>query len=239
MKRKVLSFISLIMIISMAITITGCGGNNNQEKTENTSKISTENKKIVNDDGEEFIIDTTKKGEIKKDAESLNSDVVVLLGKEYTFPIKMSELFDNGWRLNNGYEYQTEFDANTTTDLLSYYLVDDESGKEITLGKITNNSSEKKDIKDCWLTDFEVDQNSIDVAEDDFIIPGGITFKSLAADVLSVYGNPNNTDEFTGYSYSQSKSLIYSKQKSSGISYTFSFYDDDNTLYTIQVEMEE
>ncbi|MBE6636357.1 MAG: hypothetical protein E7618_00970 [Ruminococcaceae bacterium] len=66
----------------------------------------------------------------------------------------MSELFDNGWALNKGYEYQTEVEADTITDLIRDYLIH-EGGMTINLKQIVNDSDEKKIQKNVFLPDLK------------------------------------------------------------------------------------
>lgn len=242
---------ALLLAITMLFLLVACGEKENDTQVDSNSTTnqtqSSDDKettgtegdantnKIVNDDGDEFIADVSASGKVKEGAESLSSNKFELAGTTYTFPIKMSELFANGWDLSKGYEYKTEFDANTKTDLISYYLVH-ESGMKIHLDQMTNDSSEKKDIKECTLTGFSVQTYDL-VAETDYALPGGIVPLSTAANVIEVLGNPNTTTEFTGYSYNLEKQLTYSKHTSSNISYSFTF-NEDGTIYAVHIDYE-
>lgn len=208
-----------------------------EETEDEPQNVAEKNDKIVNDDGEEFIVDLSVAGEVKADAEPLSSSKIELAGVSYSFPIRMSELLDNRWTLSNGYEYQTEFDANSTTNLISYYLRH-ESGMEIKLGQVVNDSDEKKDIKDCLLTDIWLD--GYYYADDaEYVLPGGILPQSSAADVIDIFGNPNATDEFTGYSYNLDAQLTYTEHSVSGISYSFTFYEEEGLIYSIHISSEK
>ncbi len=241
---------ALLLAITMLFLLGSCtkGGNNtdtttpenttNQtQNTENNNEETTiqtdTNNKIVNDDGEEFIVDISNYGKVKEDAAAISDNKFELAGTTYTFPIKMSELFDNGWKLSDGYEYQTEFDANTQTNLISYYLVH-ESGLKIILEQMTNDSAEKKDIKECTLTRFCLDTYYLET-DSDFVLPGGIVPASTAANILEVFGNPNTSTDFTGYSFNLDDQLTYSKHPTSNISYSFAF-NDDGTLYSVHID---
>lgn len=239
---------ALLLAVTMLFLLGSCAKNENNTNTSTESTTnqpqSTENNneettiqadndnKIVNDDGEEFIVDISNYGKVKEGAAAISDNKIELAGTVYTFPIKMSELFDNGWDLSSGYEYETEFDANTQTRLISYYLKH-ESGLKIILTEVTNDSAEKKDIKECTLTGFALDSYYFET-ESDFVLPGGIVPASTAANILEVFGNPNTTTDFTMYSYSMDDDLTYSKHASSNISYTFTF-NDDGTLYSVHI----
>ena len=243
--------LAMLLAITMLFLLVACGEKENNENADGNATTnqtqSAENKdtettdgessagKIVNDDGEEFTADVSAPGKLKEGAESLNSNKFELAGTTYTFPIKMSELFDNGWDLSKGYEYQTEFDANTKTNLVSYYLIH-ESGMRIHLDQMTNDSAEKKDIKECLLTGFSIQTYDLKT-ESDYTLPGGIVPMSNAANVIEAFGNPNTTTEFTGYSYNLEEQLTYAKHASSNISYSFSF-NEDGTIYAVHIDYE-
>ena len=242
--------LALVMTISMLFLLAACGekesgtntdaGNINQTQSsetkgsESTGEDSASDK-IVNDDGEAFTADVSKIGKIKEGAEPLESTKFELAEKTYSFPIKMSELFDNGWNLSKGYVYETEFDANTKTGLVSYYLVH-ESGMSIHLDQMMNDSAEKKDIKECTLTGFSIQTYDI-VTESDFVLPGGIVPLSTAANVIEVFGNPNTSTTFTGYSYNLEEQLTYAKHASSNIGYSFTF-NEDGTISSVHIDYE-
>ncbi|MBR3974780.1 MAG: hypothetical protein IKJ88_02855 [Clostridia bacterium] len=243
--KKLFALLLAVTMLFLLVSCTKDENNTNTDSETTTSQTqSSENNdsetiesepvvdKIVNEDGEEFIVDISNYGKVKEDAAAISDNKFELAGTTYTFPIKMSELFDNGWKLSDGYEYQTEFDANTQTSLISYYLVH-ESGIKIILGQITNDSAEKKDIKDCILTRFSIDTYYLET-DADFVLPGGIVPMSTAANILEVFGNPNTTTDFTMYSYSMDDQLTYSKHASSNISYSFKF-NDDGTLYSVHI----
>lgn len=196
------------------------------ENTHNSSSVT----KIVNDEGEEFIVDLSNVGKIKENAESISSTKIELAGKAYSFPIKMSELLDNGWNLSDA---QTEIEANSEINLVSFYLTH-ESGMKIVLVEMVNDSAAKKNIKECTLTHFWIDPSYLE-SENDFVLPGGIVLMSTAANVLDVFGDPNTSTVFTDYSYSGDDYLSYNNHSDSNICYGFSF-NEDGTISKISVE---
>ena len=235
---------SLVVAVLMILTIlAGCGNTKKSDakSSENNTNVSNNNtvdsEEIINDEGEKFTIKATTSGEIKKGAVDIGGDKFEIEGHTYSFPIKMSDLFDNGWSLSNGYDYQTEFEGNSTTNLISYYLAH-KDGMKISLEQMTNESSETKDIKDCLLTGFSIDNYSLKVGSY-FVIPGGITNNSNANDVLSVFGNPNKTNSFKGDSFNLDDQLTYSKHAVSNIGYSFTFDDEDGSIYSIHISYGE
>lgn len=238
---KCFRLLSLIIASIMMLTVfVGC---DSKEKTTTTEDVDKHIDHVTNDgsteiitsDEVDFTVDISNLGEIKDGAAPLNSNIFVLAGKTYTFPIKMSDLFNDGWSLSKGFKYQTEFKANSKTNLVSYSL-DHKSGMSIELSQIKNDSSETKNIKDCTLTAFDIYLYDVQT-DSDFVIPGGIIPTSTAANVLKIFGEPNTTTEFTGYSYNLEQQLTYAKQNNSNISYSFSF-NDDGSLYYISVDYE-
>lgn len=238
---KIFRLFSLIIALLMVLTMFAACDSTEATPTTNddvdadiTSVIVNDDGKTINADKDEFTVDVSNSGELKEGAEPISSNKFELAGTTYTFPIKMSELFNNGWSLSKGFKYQTEFDANSKTNLVSYYLVH-ESGAEIMLEQMTNDSSEKKDIKDCTLTAFGI--NSYSSSDFKFVLPGGIIPTSTAANVLDVFGDPNTTTEFAGYSYNLEEQLTYEKHISSNISYSFAF-NEDGSFYSIGIDYE-
>lgn len=187
--------------------------------------------KIVNEKGEEFAVDVSVKGDVKKGAPSIDSNEIELAGTTYTFPIKMSELFNNGWELNPLFEYDdTEIEAMSKTRLWGWSLVH-ESGMEIKLSVVINDSSENKDIKECTLTTFSIYTE----AQSDYVLPGGIVPTSTAANVIKVFGNPNTTTAFSSIGCSTENELTYGFHESSGIAYSFGF-NEDGTIHSVDIE---
>lgn len=240
--KKCLIFI--FIFIMMVATLAACdkkgstANTDNKESTNQTEQSSKENKeaavgKITNEDGEEFTVDTTATGEIKNDAEPISSNKISLGDKTYAFPMKMSELMADGWSLSEGYEYENEFEPNTTTNLISYNLKSSD-GTEIMLDQVRNDSTTVKGIEDCVLTGFHIDEYYFS-ENFDFVLPGGITKDSTAADVLSVFGDPNKTSDFKGYSYNLDDQLTYDQHSVSNICYSFTFYED-GTLSGIYID---
>lgn len=93
-----------------------------------------------------------------------------------------------------------------------------------------NESSEVKGLEDCWIFGIEVERESIG-DESIMSIPGGVSLKSTYDDVIAEYGEPGeNNKQFESSSTkggSDYKSLNYTKQSSSNLSYDFSFPKED------------
>ncbi len=230
--------VALLLTFLMLFTFIACAdksedanaAENSSANADSSANTSSEYEKIVNGDGEEFTYNPEDRGEIISNGEGIGGSKINLAGDEYSFPMKISELFDNGWGLHQGYEYQTEFQAMSKISLVSFYLVH-ENGSKIHLLRIMNDSAESKNIKDCTLLSFSVDKEDLK-ADSNCIVPGGINFKSKAADTISVFGNPNKTTEFI-QSYNSGRMLVYNTHIVSGIAYKFNFEED--SLYSMTI----
>lgn len=203
--KRIKGLTLVLALVILVALVAGCGS---------TSKI-------VSESDEKFTVDVSVVGDVKTGAPSISSNEIELAGTTYTFPVKMSEMFNNGWKLKD--EYDREFEANSTTSIW-YYLVH-KSGTKIVLVEIVNDSSEKKDIKDCTLTEVVLYTYAL-ATRSDYVLPGGIVPTSTAANVLNVYGDPNTTTTFSQYSYSTDDQLVYRRHPSSGITYNYTFNED-------------
>ncbi len=232
--------VALLLTISMLFTFIACAdksedtnaAKNSSTNTDSSANASSGDEKIVNGDGEEFTYNPEDRGEIISVGQGIGGTKINLAGDEYSFPMKISELFDNGWGLHPGYEYKTEFQAMSKTTLISYYLVH-ENGSRIHLLRLMNDSAESKNIKDCTILSLSVDKEDLK-ADSNFIVPGGINFKSKAADTIAVFGNPNKTTEFMK-SYNSGRMLVYDTHIVSSIAYKFNFEEDSLYSMTISV----
>lgn len=237
MKKLTVILISLMLI---GTVFASCGGNENTDVNEDTNEpvASTEetkasaeenavSDKIINDEGEEFIVDTTVKGTIKEGASSIDNSNVVLCGKEYNFPIKISELIADGWYFPENQVIENDVDPESYARTNGIYLFDG-NGSEITIGEVYNELTEAAAIEECYISDLSLNIAWEDIT--DFVLPGGIVAGSTAADVLSVFGNPNNADGFE-WGYNLDDQLSYENNKTSGLTFHFTF-NDDGTAYS-------
>lgn len=243
--------LALLLAITMMGLFSGCANKtevtddnvtlqsaekNDVLENEDVPEKNVESTGIVNDDGEVFTADLTTKGEIIENAEPISSNNIIIQGVTYTFPIEMSKLINNGWRLRDGFEYDNEFEPNSETNTISYYMVHD-SGAEISIDRVKNESDEVKGLEDCKVTRLGI--YSYDVVDTKFlVVPGGICIGSKAADVVSVFGDPNKTTDFVGYSYSLDDQLTYVEHKTSKMVYIFTF-NEDGSMYSMDVAYEK
>lgn len=254
MKKITAIILMMIMVVSVfascgkdTTTNTPDNVNNDNVQTEteqpenndsNEQPVQNSNDKIVNDDGEEFIVDTSVKGSIKDGADGINSKKIILDGVTYEVPCAVSQLFDNGYRLGKNMTFEDAFDADSTTNLISFDLYNADGRNFVMLRQIFNNSDSVKTLQECLFTGLKIEVYNIDSDDSfDFVLPGGITKTSTAADVLEVFGNPNGNSNFD-YGYNLDAQLSYENHNESHMTYHFTF-NDDGTLYAIGIEIEE
>lgn len=237
-------FVCLLALTLTLMMLASCGdkettNENTDETTVAANETVTEKnneetaEKLINDDGEEFIVDTTTKGSIKEGAASINEAKITLCGKEYAFPVKISDLIADGWYFSENQDVSEKVPAESVAMTNGIYLFSAD-GSEITIGEICNELTEEAGIEDCLITRVSLDVEWEDIT--DFVLPGGIIADSTAADVLSVFGNPNEAEGFES-GYNLDDQLSYENNEESGLTYHFTF-NEDGTLYSCSVESE-
>ena len=234
MKKTVALMLAVIML---ALSVTGClgspaaGSTGEAEKKDNVSQTE-KGDKIVSEDGDVFIVDVSAKGEIKAGAESVGSRKVVICDVTYEMPVRVSELMANGWEISGG-EFEDQFDPEQETNLVSFYM-NDGNGNEIMLGSVYNDKSSSATLSECLLYGFTIDTDP-GFEDSSVVFPGGITGNSTAADVLEVFGDPNDARDFD-WGYNLDDQLSYVNDDKSEMTYHFTF-NEDGSLYQISVEM--
>lgn len=233
--------LTLLLSASLMICCLGAcssekSGESDNKKSEPTQEIIDKKpepkqeipEKIVNEDGVEFTPDIKNEGEIEKDSYDLSSDKIILNGKTYSFPVRISELQENGWDFTSELS-EDEVKPGYTISLFSVSM-EDEDGNILTLSELKNDSDDTISINDALLTRFSIPSN-YGKNNVEFVLPGGISKKSTAYDVLSVYGLPNEDNENFDRAYNLKTQLSYEKQKKSEMRYSFSFEEDGKVSY--------
>lgn len=190
-------------------------------------KVITE---IVNEEGVTFDVDLIRKGKLAENAESIDSDYIVINNKKYRFPIPVSDMISDNWWIAGKYSSE-KIEANSLTSLLGDFKLYSLEGVYISMHKLCNETDEDKSMEDTILTEFSIsrDEETGEFSAD-FILPGGIIPESTAADVVSVYGDPNDPLEFD-FGKSDSDSLKYIYNYSSKNNYHFAFRQDGTLEY--------
>ncbi len=174
-------------------------------------------------------INTEARGIVKAGV-SLSSTEIIIAEQAYTFPIRISELLDNGWYYRDSQAESSVFEAKLEYDVSGYMLwhnglpgTDNSGLSGVDLERIYNDTDKTQYTQDCLAT--QIDLYGPLASYCDFVIPGGITRNSTAADVLAVFGNPQNNASFLSGD-SGSTSLHYTEHKESGLSFGFLFNED-------------
>ena len=245
--KKVLA---IILCLALVITLAACGKNTesmpdneqsptkqettattavNEEQTEITTATSPKEIGKITDpeDGTVLDVDLSIRGEIKDNAPSLNSGDFILEGKTMQLPLAGSALTDEGWHFSeNGTAKDTKLKPNTTTNLVSFHIYDAD-GNEMLLYQAVNDSDSEKSALECQISSFGVDTFSLNESFGDLVLPGGICLFSKAADVIEVFGTPENATNFERVEVFE-HSIRYVEHNESGLCYTFSFYSSED-----------
>ncbi len=166
---------------------------------------------------QEFTVDLTARGEVAEDAAEITEKTVIINGHSYTLPVHYSDLIDNGWNLPEGYTFVNRYQPNTTTQLVGFFLEDGNGGK-LLIGQAKNPTDEEVGLENCLIGSLSC--NNVNTV--DFVLPGGITANSTAADVIEIFGNPEDSEHFAWVSFDED-TLIYHENVASGVSFYFNF----------------
>ncbi len=236
----------LLTICVLTVTLIGCGDKNsttdndnsmptNNEITEsdtNKNNATSSDEAVANkiadpEDGTILDVDLTVRGEIKSNAPAINSGEFILEGTTMQLPFNGSALTDKGWHFSeNTSAKDTVVDPNATTNLVSFYIYDTD-GNEMILRQAINDSNTEKNVLECQISSFEVDTLSLTENFGDLILPGGICLFSKAADVIEVFGAPENNSNFERVEVFE-HSIKYVENKQSGLCYRFTFYSSED-----------
>lgn len=251
MKKVLALALAVVMVLSLAACSININTGSSSDTDNNDSSSSQgEQKKddtassgaassasdgsLVNSSGEVFTGDITAKGTVAANAEPITSKKVTFYGKEYTFPIKVSELEADGWNLPNNGSFEDSFEPKKETSLISFSLLSEDRTKSISMYTIYNDSDEAKPISDCLLISAGVDSITREGDQDMIILPGGLNPQSKPGDVIDAYGKPGETTKFKSGTNGK-RSLTYEEQKESGFSFSINFKEDQpNSVYSMK-----
>lgn len=211
--------------------ITGTTGNV-QEDTASTG-VPQDAQMTDPYDGTILSVDTTWNGVIEENAEPVSSSKVIINGTTYEFPFAAGQLLENGWSLAPNVSFENDFAANTQTHLIGASLFYEERDY-LSIGAVYNNSTAPQPLEACQVTRLTIHIGYRLKLEKtfSFVLPGGITWDSSAADVIAVFGPVENN---TNFEYVRVSDDQLSYLNRSGMQYYFSF-SDDGSLYQISIE---
>ncbi len=249
--KKVLA---ALLCVAFVISLVACGKNTQGEsgvektptkqetKATETTKAPTEptsakqeatlpkeeNAKIADpEDGTVLNVDIAARGEIKSNAPAMGSGEFILEGKTMQMPLSGAALANEGWHFSdNNTAKDAKLKPNTKTNLISFYIYDAD-GNEMMLEEAVNNSDTEKTVLECDITKFSIDLFGLSDTFADLILPGGICLYSKAADVIEVFGMPENNSNFESVEVYED-GIRYVEHKESGLCYYFSFYSSED-----------
>lgn len=232
MKNETIKLLPLVMaVILCAGLLTGCGGkdvepdNTTASETESQPDTTEEEGGIVGENGKKLMVDYETPGTIAEDAPDIASTTLVIHGVSLEMPFQTSALVDSGWTFYSEDVGQQMVAANTEASMMGFSMYLNETAY-VDLGSVINNDASQKPVLECSVTRLTI--NLLDSMEDDgfdFVLPGGITKDSTAADVLAAYGDVLENENFE-YVQVGNTMLYYADQKESGLNFYFGFHED-------------
>lgn len=216
--KKILAFVLLVMSL---MTFTAC--------------VSDKEDVAVTQTQVEYVltVNTETTGEIKSDV-SMDEKKITLGDKEYEFPVLIADLIDDGWYFDeNARERLQEMEGGALAsgdeaELQDMNLYHDEYGVRLMLLMVRNETDTEQLLRDCYLTKFGLNNSMMeDPAKVNVVLPGGITWHSTAADVVSVYGDAENNTSFYQVVHNGSTADYFGKL----FSVNFTFFEDGTIEY--------
>ena len=209
--------IALLLIIITLVSFAACGA-----QGDNNTKVQPMEVEAT------LSVDTDATG-VVQEISPVNGTKITLGDKEYEFPVVVSELVDNGWYFDENVRENLEpVDASIKKELYDMNLYHDEYGVRLMLLEAKNEMSEQQELRDCYLTKIGINCSMFEDSEKvNIVLPGGITFKSTAADVLRIYGTSEEHPNFTAAKLNGS-SADYICDK---YSVSFTFFEDGTIEY--------
>ena len=185
MKRIIVLLLVLLMVVLSAACTDQTKNDKDTEK--NNTPMVVEPTLAVDVNATGIVADTP-----------IDDRKITLGDKEYEFPILVSQLTDNGWYFDeNARENLEPVEANANKELYDMNLYHDEYDMRIMLLSAKNESDKEQELRDCYLTKIGINRSMMEDPEKvNIVLPGGVTFKSTAADVLRIYGPAENNPNF-------------------------------------------
>ena len=209
MKKFLAIFAALVL---SAAALTGCGSSKPASTATEQPAAKEETK-------------TEAKADAKADAKApeLTASVLVIDGKEYTFPIEIADLLADGWTIAED-KLATEYAAGELkAETGSIAIKKSDSDKFFIRGVYNPDTSAAQPLSKCRLMGV---QFTFSVAPDTTVVfPGGATEKSTYDEIIKLYGDPDTTKDFAGARKTETM-LAYDQYKTNGNNFNFNFEED-------------
>ena len=219
--------IAIILMLVFCMALAGCADN----ETAETNVPATQIEVLPT-----LAVDMDATGIVANEPAPIDSGKITIGDKEYVFPMLVSELVDDGWYFDeNARERLAEMDlveAKSTRTIDDFNLFHDEyaDGFRLMILGVYNDGDEPAQIRDCYLGAISVNATMVTSPEKlNLVLPGGVTWKSTAADVVSIYGNAENHPYFY-FAKLEGSSADYTGEHFN-VSFTF---DDDGKINYLQ-----
>lgn len=225
MKKSVVFFCVLLFLFCFA----SCEKKDVGEEVDSLSDI-VETAETTTDEMELFSVDQTAAGEISRAFFPLDNAKIRLEDQACYFPLVTYVLYENDWTSDteDGYIMQAlvEMDGNEV-------ILTSPSGLSLTVKDVCKDADTAGYETEILITDIVLPGAGV-APEADWVLPGGITPRSTAADVLSVYGMPRENRLFGKKSHNTENELYYTEHEKTGLSYVFRF-QPDGTLVSAEL----
>lgn len=211
-------YIAIILMLVFCMAFAGCADNETAETNVSATQIEVLPTLSVDVESTGVVSETP-----------MDQKKIIIAGKEYDFPFLASDLIDDGWYFD---EYVREnlapVEADTIKNLSDINLYHDEYGFRIMLLLADNSGGEEKEIRDCLIAKIGINSSMSDNPENiDIVLPGGITWQSTAADVVSVYGAAENNPNFLQVKFDGCSADYFGEL----FSVNFTFFEDGSIEY--------
>lgn len=237
MKQKIIRRLALALTFALFLgVLTGCGGEEDAPSTGETEQTGdtqqTTESGLLGENGKRLKVDYETPGSVAAESAELNSATVVINGQTLQMPFAVSALVQNGWHFYSEDSGQQMISANTLASVMGFTLYWNEE-PYLDLSAVRNDSTVEKPVLECTVDTLIMDLDLENMSDLDFVLPGGITGASTAADVLSVYGDVTDNGSFDHVQVGNTM-LYYVDNEQTGLSFYFGFRED-GTLKRISI----
>ncbi len=249
-KRIIIVWIAAVFLFILSSCSTESDHNENSSKelqtesalqpTEPSMEVETEEEKgtalIFNETTKTgFNVNVETEGVVNTQNGDLLSSGLFINKKKYYFPFIVNCFANDEWLIDGQIAEDAIYRVLSESKYENLILSDGKNAKlqinAAFFGVDTSGFSAELVLSDITIKNTSSD-NSF------WILPGGITSKSTAKNVIDIYGDPNKTKSFSSSSYNTDRELYYLEHETTGISYCFKFHED-GSIDSVRVYMSD
>ena len=225
-----------VLLVALMIVLSACGksDNSNTSSTSSTQADVSESDIVSQQDALTAPVglscDITNEGTVSDQAPALGAYAFISDGETYTLPLPVSTLTEKGLyhtvpEEDNSFKAQLQYKLLTGFSL--YRKTDNEESVVFRIYSLSNPSAEPQPVENCKLTGVEFRPSYTD-----WVLPGGITKQSTAANVLRIYGVPgkNANAPFTDGRVGKVSSDSYLKYSAADGMVVEFYFNEDGTI---------